>query len=364
MCYTYINIKTKEHKTMDKFKKIASLEELEALKELIHYENSGEHKPQDKREKILVDFTKPVGRIKAISESAATAEVTILPVTNIADKDLSESFKDIILKDTEKGTKYFEISSPDGTESIPCRTFFEIYANTMISLKKEVPDIKLGAGGFDNCVSDYVHEFMNYLSTDKRVALDFFSWHKSCAKAEQLQNYTFAARTLLDKYGFENTENIITSWSYNGNPAGIPAAEFDLKKASFTAACLISMQKTPTNIAVFSEDAHNENSKVKSAFKAFAAISDLGIEVTSDTAADHIYVVGAKNDDKGAFMMANFNPYEKLEHELVFDLKGVYGKKCEMYLADSEHDLDLIYEGDIPETYKMMPETIVLVKLV
>ena len=100
------------------------------------------------------------------------------------------------------------------------------------------------------------------------------------------------------------------------------------------------------------------------AFKAFAALTELGIEVTSDTAADHVYVVGAKDDDKGAFMMANFNPYEKLEHELVFDLKGVFGKKCEIYLLDEEHDLELVYEGEIPESYKMMPETVVLVKLV
>lgn len=350
---------------MDKFKKIASLEELEALKELIHYENSGEHKPVDKREKVLVDFTKPLGRIKR-TYLCATDNNTIvsLPISDTNTNDLIQSFKAIITSKAANGADYFEISVPEGTETIPCRKFFEIYAEVTLTLKKDFPDIKLGAGGFDNCVSDYVHEFMNYLSTDKRVALDFFSWHKSCTKAEQLQNYTFAARTLLDKYGLESTENIITSWGYNGKPAGIPAAEFDLKKASFTAACLISLQKTPTNIAVCSEDAHNESSKVSSAFKAFAAISDLGIEVTSDTAADHIYVIGAKNDDKGAFMLANFNPYEKLEHELVLDLKGVYGKKCEMYLVDSEHDLDLIYEGDIPETYKMMPETILLVKLV
>jgi len=350
---------------MDNYKKIATLEELETLKELIHYENSGEHKPVDKREKILVDFTKPVGKIKRTYLSVKDTNTVIsLPISDTNTNNLVQDFKTVIASGTANGTNCFEITVSEGTETMSCRKFFDIYAEITLTLKKDFPDIKLGAGGFDNCVSDYVHEFMNYLSNDKRVTLDFFSWHKSCAKAEQLQNYTYAARTLLDKYGFENTENVITSWSYNGNPTGIPASEFDQKKASFTAACLISLQKTPTNIAVCSEDALDENSKVRSAFKAFSTLSDLGIEVTSDTAADHIYVIGAKDDDKGAFMLANFNPYEKLEHELVFDLKGVYGKKCEMYLVDKEHDLDLIYEGDIPETYKMMPETILLVKLV
>ncbi len=350
---------------MDKFKKIASLEELEALKNLIHYENSGEHKPQDKREKVLVDFTKPTGKIKTISETAPDSKkVTILPTDNTNVKDLTEKFRSIIQSGIEKGAVYFEICAPDGTESIPCRKFFEIYAESVLNLKKDFPDIKLGAGGFDNCVSDYVHEFMNYLSTDKRIILDFFSWHKSCTKAEQLQNYTFAARTMLDKYGFENTESILTSWSYNCTSNGIPETKFNIKKASFAAACLISLQKTPADIAICSENLLADNNKCKLAFKAFTAISDLGIEVTSDTAADHIYVVGAKNDDKGAFMIANFNPYEDLEHELVFDLKGVFGKKCEIYAVDEEHDLDLVYKGDIPESYKLQPNSVILVKLV
>ncbi len=350
---------------MDKFKKIASLEELEALKNLIHYENSGEHKPQDKREKILVDFTKPVGKIKTISETAPDSKkVTVLPADSTNGKDLTEKFRSIIQGGIEKGAVYFEICALNGTESIPCRKFFEIYAESVLNLKKDFPDIKLGAGGFDNCVSDYVHEFMNYLSNDKRVPLDFFSWQKSASKAEQLQNYTYAARTLLDKYGFGETENIITSWCYSGSQTGSAPQKLQSKEAAFAVASLISLQKTPADVAIYGKENYGENKKCRLAFEAFEKISSLGIEVTSDTAADHVYVIGAKNDDKGAFLLASFNPYEDTEHELVFDLKGIFGKKCEIYAIDREHDLELVYEGNIPESYKVMPNTILFIKLI
>ena len=349
---------------MDNFKKIASLEELEALKDLIHYENSGEHKPVDKREKILVDFTKPVGKIKSICKTPlCKANISTIFVNNSDIKDYSEAVCEIIENNPGKSSGYFEISAKDSTESIPCRKFFEIFAETSLQLKKKFPEIKLGAGGFDNCLSDYVHEFLNYLSTDKRISPDFFSWHGSFAKAEQLQNYVYASRTLLDKYGFKKTENAVTFWNYAKKCDNLPEKEFFAKQASFTAACLISLQKTPADFAVCDKELP-VSSVCAMAFKAFAALSELGIEVTSDTAADHVYVVGAKDDDKGAFMLANFNPYEKVDHELVFDLKGVYGKKCEIYLLDAEHDLELVYEGEIPETYNLKSETVVLVKLI
>lgn len=358
---------------MDKFKKIASLEELEALKNLIHYENSGEHKPQDKREKILVDFTKPTGRIKSISENSESTVVVTLQCDDICKElsevkiqalDIAEKFvrnaKGIIKDDT----KYIQILSSPDTTDIPCRKYFEMYSVCAMALKNEFPDIKIGAAGFSDPVCDYVHEFLNYLSNDKRVPFDFFSWHKSASKAEQVQNYTYAARTLLDKYGFTETENIITSWSYGISQSSGSVDEFQMKEAAFAAATLISLQKTPTDIAVYGKENFGENKKCRLAFEAFQKLSALGIEVTSDTAADHVYVAGAKNDDKGAFILASFNPYEKLSHELVFDLKGVFGKKCEIYLVDTERNLELVYSGDIPESYMLEAETILLVKLV
>ncbi|MBR3996059.1 MAG: hypothetical protein IKI97_12365 [Clostridia bacterium] len=354
---------------MDNFKKIASLSELEALKNLIHYENSGEHKPIDKREKILVDFTNPKGKIKSISESSTDTGLVAflckgsLPETEEQLSDYIKELKSTVESLKGNGTEYFELLSCPDSANIPCRKFFEIYAHCAIALKQEFPDIKVGAGSFQDCVSDYVHEFMNYLALDKRIPLDFFSWKKSVTKSEQLQNYIYAARTLLDKYEFSETDNIITAWQYNSKSSP-DAKEAETREAAFVAATLISLQKTPVDIALYGKENFGKNNKVALAFDAFCAISSLGIEVTSDSAADHVYVVGAKNDDKGVFMLANFNPYEKLHHELVFDLKGVFGKKCEIYLLDEEHDLELVYSGEIPESYNMGAESVVLVKLV
>lgn len=345
---------------MDKFKKIASLEELEALKNLIHYENSGEHKEQDRREKLLCDFTKPQGKIKNVSETDSARLVSLGADSGcVFSEKLYGELKNEVEKGIEKGAEYFEIVC---CAYVSCRSFFEFYAQCALALKEELPTVKIGAGGFDNCVSDYVHEFMNYLSNDKRVPLDFFSWHKSCAKAEQMQNYTYAARTLLDKYGCTETENALSAWQYDGK--NTDNAKLLTKEAAFVAATLISLQKTPADIAVYGKKSYGGNEKCRLAFEAFGMLSSLGIEVTSDSAADHVYVLGAKNDDKGAFMAVNFNPYEETEHECVLDLKGIFGKKCEIYLLDEFHDLEVVYSGSVPESYKLSANSVMVVRLV
>lgn len=342
---------------MDKFKKIASLDELEALKNLIHYENSGEHKPQDMREKLLCDFTKPVGKIKSISESSGTLRIASFTLTNAETAKLIKE-ADVAL---ENGAEYIEIV-PESVEKLTCKEYFNAYCECAIAIKAAHPEIKVGSGGFENCVSDYVHEFMNYLANDKRVPLDFFSWHKCAAKAEQVQNYTYAARTLLDKYGFGETENIISSWRYDA--VDISNVKLQMKEAAFVAATLISLQKTPADMAVYGKENFGESEKCRLAFSAFGMLSSLGIEVTSDSAADHVYVLGAKNDDKGAFMAVNFNPYEEAEHECVLDLKGIFGKSCEIYLLDEAHNLEVVYSGKVPESYKLFANSVMVVKLI
>ncbi len=344
---------------MDKFKKIASIEELEALKNLIHYENSGEHKPQDKREKLLCDFTKPLGKIKNISESASAPRLVSFVISE-AKADTAELVKGIESA-VKNGAEYLEITGAP-TESIPCLDYFKAYSECALSVKSAHPELEIGAGGFENCVSDYVHEFMNYLSNDKRVPLDFFSWHKTASKAEQVQNYTYAARTLLDKYGFESAENIITSWCYDIKE--VSNVKLQMKEAAFAAAVLISLQKTPADFALYGKKNFGENEKCRLTFEAFGMLSSLGIEVTSDSAADHVYVLGAKNDDRGAFMAVNFNPYEEVEHECVLDLKGIFGKNCEIYLLDEAHDLEIIFSGKVPESYKLGANSVILLKLV
>lgn len=470
-------------------KKIASLEELEALKALIQYENSGENKPQDKREKVLVDFTKPCGKIKPVNgvgggpltgnflwDSTDYFKEARIPYSRLhdiehpfgcgefvdvncifkcfgADETNEESYnftatdkyiKAIIdsgakvifrlgtsiehglrlhtlpPKDFAKwaricehiirhynegwangfeyGIEYWEIwNEPDLGDMCwggSFEQFVELYKTVAIHLKECFGDsIKIGGAGFTRAVNDNIHVFMNALSVDKRVPLDFFSFHRYAFKVEQILNEVYAARTLLDKYGFNETETVFDEWNYvkSWSDSYTVKKEYitSMTGAAFIAGTLLALQKSPVDVATYYDaqvgttmrehwngifaapEINDEEHSVKTlplkgyyAFKAFAALSELGIEVTSDTAADHVYVVGAKDDDKGAFMLANFNPYEQLEHELVFDLKGVFGKKCEILLLDEEHDLETVYEGDIPESWKIGANSVILVKLV
>ncbi len=470
-------------------KKIASVEELEALKNLMNYENSGEHKPQTNREKILVDFTKPIGKIKPVNgvgggpltgnfhwDSMQFFKEAHIPYSRLHDIehpfgsgefcDIDCIFKNFNADETDPenynfaatdkylqaiidsgakiiyrlgssiehtikihtlppkdaakwaricehiimhynegwangfhmGIEYWEIwNEPDLGHLCWGGTFDEfiaLYKTAAIHLKERFGDkIKVGGAGFTTSVNDNIQAFLNALSTDKRVPLDFFSFHRYAFKVEQILNEVHAARIILDKYGFNKTETVFDEWNYVKDwTEGYTVMKKNITSmfgAAFLGGTLISLQKSPVDIATYYDaqvgttmrehwnglfdapELHDEGHSVQSvplkgyyAFKAFGVLAELGIEVTSDSAADHVYVLGAKNDDKGAFMVANFNPYEETEHELVFDIKGSFGKKCEIYVVDEEHNLEPIYSGEIPQSRKIAPNTIWLVKLI
>lgn len=387
---------------MDNIKKIASPMELESLKNLINFENSGNSEPLVKREKILVDFTKPVRKISPINETYnfyidtdsvfknpdadendlsnydfAKVDEDIKAVTDKGETVICTLCAGTFPEDTEKWSRICENiiarynnisyvgiwSRPEiSTKSIS--EFFKLYKTTATHLKKCFPNIKVGGASFEAALSDYIHEFLNLLLNDKTVPFDFFSWNCKAYKVEQILNAAYAARTLLDKYGFADTESLLSGWSYekkDAAPDKNKAEAASIKGASFVAGTLVGLSKIPCDAAKFCGEASH---KVKLAFKAFEAIASLGIKVTSDTAADHVYVLGAKDDDKGAFMAVNYNPYEEAQHDCVFELKGIFGKKCEIYLLDKNHDLEMVYSGTIPESYVLMPDSLILVKLV
>ncbi len=387
---------------MDNFKKIASLEELEGLKNLLNYENSGKHEPVDKREKILVDFTSPCGKISPTNETQNiyinTDSVFVNPnadENNPCNYDFGKVDEDIkaaldkgeavicnffakdIPTDAKKwakiceniiarydSIKYVGIWNTPELNTQNASMFFELYRSCASILKNRFPDIKIGGASFTSAMNDYIHEFFNLLLNDKTVPFDFFSWNCKAYKVEQILNAAYAARTMLDKYGFTDTESVLSGWKYekkDTTPDKNKAEAASIKGAAFVAGTLIGLSRLPLNIAKY---CGAQSPKTDLAHKAFGEIFSLGIKVTSDTAADHVYVLGAKNDDKGAFMAVNFNPYEDARHNCVFDLKGIFGKKCEIYLLDKEHDLEQVYSGNIPETYELLENSVILVKLV
>ncbi len=351
---------------MDNNKKIASLEELKKFKSDIF--EKGEFSP---RKKLFVDFTKPQGAAKPYG---AAVSICIEEFEGFENKFGEAPL--ILSLHTKRAWQTEELSAKvksiigeiSKLANLSCTRIcegelfggdsFSFYTCVSLSVKEEFPHILVGAGGFPSPLCDKVHALLNRLSLDRRVPFDFLSYNCRAEKVEQVLNSAYAGRTILDKYGFRDVKNILSSWSYSGDGD-------KNKKNAFLCAVMASLERAPVDLWAYGDENGTPVDFFESlAFSAYSGVFSLGIDVLSDTAADYVYIQGAKNDDKGSFMVVNFNPYEETPVDCSFDLHGIFGKGCEIFTLDFEFGLLSAHCGEIPESYTILPHAVLVVKIV
>lgn len=125
--------------------------------------------------------------------------------------------------------EYWEIwNEPDNYHLMWTGTneeFFKFYSVAANYLKKCFPHLKIGgyaSSGFyeiskkvnwekaQHCMN-FAEQFFEYISSEKTKApLDFFSWHLYYVHPSEYILQASHVDELLKKYGFENSESIIT----------------------------------------------------------------------------------------------------------------------------------------------------------
>jgi hypothetical protein len=140
--------------------------------------------------------------------------------------------------------------------------FYEFFANTAIQLKNTFPEIKIGGPGIHNVglalpvidppSSSYKNEiglewtenFLSYLS-ERDVDLDFFSWHYYGKDPEVFIMMHDKADELLTKYGYDDTEQILSEWNtdFSGGNVSTPLG------AAQSNAIWIALQNRAPNVA-------------------------------------------------------------------------------------------------------------------
>ncbi|ARU17782.1 GH39 family glycosyl hydrolase [Croceicoccus marinus] len=130
--------------------------------------------------------------------------------------------------------------------------FYEMYAAAARAVKRVDPALKVGGP----CVAFPLNEgpfregFLDYVK-QQSVPLDFLSWMWYGDNSRDPMDFrTIAAevRAIVDKYGFTDTELLLSYWSMTG----IPTAKFeDFDNAAFLAAAAIYMQDSEVDKAIF-----------------------------------------------------------------------------------------------------------------
>lgn len=133
--------------------------------------------------------------------------------------------------------------------------YYRLYKTAATHLKKCFPNLKIGGPALAYRHDDWVEGFFNSITAGERVPMDFFSWHRYGNQPEQLTDDAEYYRTMLDKYGYTETESILNEWNYiNSWTVGfVDSIEVivGIKGAAFTAASMSALQKSPTDMLMY-----------------------------------------------------------------------------------------------------------------
>ena len=254
-------------------------------------------------------------------------------------------------------------STWQGTEE----QFFEFYRVAATHLKKCFPKLKIGGPAVMGIYNPWCDRFLAAMTAgDKRVPIDFFSWHVYAPDPRAVKARIFAARQLLDKFGYTKTESILDEWNYLRYGDGEQfkytiQTIIGLKGAAYAASVMCTGQDTPVDMLMYYDarpsvwngifDFYNyEPLKTYYVFLAWAKLVKLSRQIAVDTQGKvGIYAVGASDGGKTGVLISRYFEDDKLPEDLPVKLSLKKGTFCgaKLYLIDETHDLaEIPYRTD------------------
>ncbi len=245
--------------------------------------------------------------------------------------------------------------------------YFRLYEISATHLKKCFPYIKIGGyssiglyevvrvgvsidQNVDHAPSklfNYFHKFFKYITKDnKKVPLDFFSWHSYHRDPKHNAVMSKYIKEQLVRYGYPNCENINNEWNPGTCNRGL------LVDCSNIASNMLSYQKSMLDMAMYYAlgitSSYNglfhlftgKPLKAYYVFKGFNELYRLGDEVLTNSSDENVYVGGAKKNGRLCLMVSNYDGGDK---EIQIELKNFNAKKVKVNYIDEEHTFDEEY---------------------
>ncbi|MGC8828544.1 MAG: GH39 family glycosyl hydrolase [Verrucomicrobiia bacterium] len=274
--------------------------------------------------------------------------------------------------------KYWEIwNEPDVKPAMWTGTdeqYFELYGITSKLIKKNFPDVKVGGPALGNPViiqgerfkpSEFAAKFLKYCK-ENSAPLDFFSWHCYTGKPQVIAQKAKAVRSMLDEFGFKNTESHLNEWNYLPNDDWAPmlTANSVLKEkwydemggppgAAFLVSVLTMLQDLPVDAANFYTgeiqgfglfNYYGAPKKNYYAMKAFKTLLETPLRLEATIPAENSTILAGINENKDKInILISLN--SKKTEQFRVALKDLFWKSnsiCEIYIVDSVKNLDLI----------------------
>jgi hypothetical protein len=274
--------------------------------------------------------------------------------------------------------KYWEIWNEPEIGSMWTGTrdqYFALYQTAATSIKAHDPSLKVGGPAATNVNSELVRPLLAFCR-DKKLPLDFFSWHAYYGDPKSLAIDAATARRLLDEYGFKQTESHLNEWRYLTTWAGLRpndpkeyaavpewfARSCREEGAAFCASVLMLLQDRPIDVVNFyCADTSPWSmfgqfgipTKVYYVFRGFHELANTPNRVACDglPPGGPLLLCAGLSDDRqtAALLASNFRSGPKKIAVALRNLPWKGGLRVETYRIDATHN----FERTTEETPKM-----------
>ena len=237
--------------------------------------------------------------------------------------------------------------------------YYRLYVTVAKRLKSEFPDIKVGGGSFGALRPVWTMPFM-YHCLKEKAPMDFFSWHRYGRTPDMFVSEPFAARRILDAYGFKHTELHLNEWHYapgdwnardpnfrrwlDESPEGMMGRD----SAAFNLCTLIRWQDSPLDMSNYYmacsssfgfRHVYGNLNKNYFGYLAFAKMQDCPNLVATTTTDKDICVMAGHDGNGNAAVIVSAFKHDEIE--LTIRLDGVAApKNLNAKLIDTDNDLE------------------------
>ncbi len=233
--------------------------------------------------------------------------------------------------------------------------FFDFYTVVAKYLKSRFPHLKIGGPSLafrENWAEEFLSEMQK-----RNVAIDFFSWHIYACEVEKIIKKSERIRSMLNKYGYEKTENILDEWNYNKGWTDEFLYSIEsihgIKGAAFMMAVMSMGQKSSIDMLMYYDTRPSPFNGVFDyytlrplkgyyAMKWYGEFYDYEKEIREINSTPNVYTLAGI--DKAGKLMAVITHYNDNDEAKEITVKLDFGRKgkYEIYRLDAEHDGELI----------------------
>ena len=233
---------------------------------------------------------------------------------------------------------------PDGSKACwqgTMEEFINFYEVVSKHLKHCYPELKIGGPSYTGEPYSWKHIETFLAEAEKRsIPLDFFSWHGYTTDPHHYEKSTARVKTLLDIHGYGQAELILNEWNYVRGWVHQDMLESyktiaNEKGAAFTAASMLTAQKSPMNMFMYYDAGPNgafnglfapftyQPQLPYYAFWQFNKLYKLQNEVDSGTDCEDLYIGAATNGNAQAIQFVYYSDTPKTEVLVELSLRGM-----------------------------------------